>query len=75
MNRREMIKGALATAAVAALPASKAFVVEDVIQEFIDSQVSWDLAVPGSEYMAMIVYCEGEILKITGISAEMLGAP
>ena len=48
---------------------------DDSALEIYDAvEITWDLASPTGDYMAMIVYREGEILRVTGISPEMLGA-
>jgi hypothetical protein len=62
MNRRELIRGAALVATAAALP--RVPVIEEPVM---------CLAAPGSDF-AMIAWCHGEIVRMTGLTPEMLGS-
>lgn len=65
MNRRELIRGAALVATAAILP--RVPVVEEPVMFY-----GIDLAAPGCDF-TMIAYCKGEIIRMTGITPEMLG--
>lgn len=70
LNRRQLIAGALATAAAAALPAVAAPPVDEILIG-IDWAVGQDMGCIA--IIRMMEDMRFQVLEITGISAEMLG--